>query len=62
MLRRFQPVIVINERRTSRKVPTILVRFESNLNFLYRFAKNTQIQNFIKARPIGADFHADRQT
>ena len=31
------------------------------MNFLDRFSKNTQIPNFIKIRPVGAElFHADR--
>jgi hypothetical protein len=30
------------------------------LNFLDRYSKNNQIPNFIKIRPVGADwFHAD---
>jgi len=32
------------------------------LNFLDGFSKNTEISNFTKIRPVGADFHADGQT
>jgi hypothetical protein len=45
------------------KVPFIIVRFWCNLNFLSRFSKNSQIPNFMKIRPVGAElFHADRRT
>jgi hypothetical protein len=33
------------------------------VNFLYRFSKNSQIPNFIKIRPVRADFfNAEGQT
>ena len=48
---------------SSCKVRVILVRFKWHLNFLDRFSKNTQISNFIKIRPVGAELiHADGQT
>jgi len=47
ILRRIQHDIVINVHRTSCKGPIILVRVSSNLNFLNRFLKNTEIPNFI---------------
>jgi hypothetical protein len=41
----------------------IVVRFESNANFLNRFLKNTQISNLVRIRPVGSMlFHADGQT
>jgi hypothetical protein len=34
-----------------------------NFNFQGIFSKNTQISNFMKIRPVGAElFHADRRT
>ena len=39
-------------------VPIILVRFEWNLYFMDRFLKNSQIQNFMKIRRIGADLNS----
>jgi hypothetical protein len=33
---------IINSHRSSRKLPNIFVRFQSNLNFIYRLSKNPQ--------------------
>jgi hypothetical protein len=34
--------------------------FKGNFDFLDRFSKNTQILNFMKIRPLGAElFHSD---
>ena len=44
------------------KVPIILDGL-IKLKFLYSFSKSTQISNFMKGRPVGAElFHADRRT
>jgi hypothetical protein len=54
ILRRTQPDTLIKVYWYTCKVPVSLVRFQWNLNFLYRFSKNTQISNFTKIRPLGA--------
>ena len=42
------------------KVPVIFVRFQRILNFLGRYSRSTQISNFMKIRPVGAElFYAD---
>jgi hypothetical protein len=45
---------------------SILSKFtvlQQKLNFFNRFSKNTQLQNFKKICPVGAELlHADRQT
>jgi hypothetical protein len=62
ILRRIQRVI-INVRMSSCKLTVTLVGFSSNLNFLDRFSRNSQISNLIKIRPVGTDlFQAVRQT
>ena len=54
---------VINVHGSSRKVHVILVRFQSHLDFLDRFSKNTQIRIFMKVRPVGAElFHVYGRT
>ena len=54
---------VMNINRYLNKVPVILVIFAWNLGFLNRFSKNSQMWNFIKSRPLGAEFfHADTDT
>ena len=40
-----------------------LFEYFNETNFLDWFSKNTQISNFIKIRPVGAElFHTDGQT
>jgi hypothetical protein len=54
---------VINVYWSVCKVPVILVRFFLNRNFHDRLSKDTQIINFTKIRPVGAElFHADGRT
>jgi len=62
MLRRTERDVIKNVYWSSCKVPVILVRFHWSLNFVDKFAKNNPISNFIKIRPVGAEFHADGQT
>ena len=54
---------ITNSHRALREVLDIIVRVEWNSNFLGIFWKNTQISNFVKIRPVGAElFHADGRT
>jgi hypothetical protein len=47
---------------SSCEVPLILVRVWWNLNFLDRFSQKTQISNFMKICPVGAElFHVEGQ-
>jgi hypothetical protein len=48
--------------RSSCKVLVIVVRFEQNLGFRDVFEKNTEIPNFMKLRPVAAEFCADGRT
>ena len=42
------------------RVQVILVRLYRNFGFLDTFSKNTQVSNFMKIRPLGAElFHSD---
>ena len=63
ILRRSQQDIIIYLHRFSRKALGIPVRFYLNLYSLDKLSKITQISNFIKIHPVGAElFHADTQT
>jgi len=45
------------------KCPLLLSDFNETVIFMGRFSKNTEIQNFIIIRPVGAElFRASRQT
>jgi hypothetical protein len=59
--RRIQRDIVIY--MSSVKALVVLFRLQRNFEFCRRVSKNTQIQNFVKIRPVGAElFHADGHT
>jgi hypothetical protein len=62
ILRRNKQDIIINVHRYSCTVCATLVRFYGNFNFLDRFSKNTQIQNFMEICQMEAElFHKDKQ-
>ena len=62
IVRRIQRDIVINEKMYSCKVPVIFIGFQWNLNFLNRLSKKSEISNFFKIRPMGAElFHTNGQ-
>jgi hypothetical protein len=64
ILRKSQRDINTNvHNRSSRKALGIPVRFYLNLYSLDKLSKNTQMLNFIKIHPVGAElFHAETQT
>jgi len=54
--------MIKNLYRSSYKVPAFLSDFNETC-FLDSVSKNTQMSNFVKIRPVGAElFHADRRT
>jgi hypothetical protein len=55
ILRRIQRDIIIHVHISSGKAPVTFVRFERNLEVLNRFSENTQMSNFMKIRPVGAE-------
>ena len=54
ILEEMNVMLFINVHRSSCKLSVILVRLQSNLNFLDRFSKNTEVSNFMKSLPMGA--------
>ena len=63
ILRKIRRDIATNVKKSSCKVPVILVGFELNLNFLDRFSNKAKMLNFIKIRPVGAELlYVDGQT
>ena len=55
ILRRTERDIITQVHRSSCKVPVVILRPPSNLNFLDIFSKNPQVSNAMKIRPLGAD-------
>jgi len=54
---------IINLRTSPCKVPVVLLRLQSNLNFHDRILKNPEISNFMKIHPVWAEslLHVNRQ-
>ena len=45
------------------KYPLVLSDFNKTGIFLHRFSNNTQLSNFMKIRPVGAElYHAEGRT
>jgi len=62
ILNRTEQDMIKNVHWSSCKVPVILFRFKWNLNFFYKFSKNTQVPNFKKIDSVEAElFRADRR-
>jgi len=47
---------------SSCNVRNIRIRFQLIFNFLDRFSKNNHTSNFMKIRPVGAEFFAEGRT
>jgi len=63
ILSRVQRDIVIVYIGLHVKYPLFLSELFCNWDFLVRFIKNTQIQNLVKIRQVGAElFHEDGET
>ena len=62
ILTRIKRDIIINVRRSSNKVPDIIVKSLGTLNFLDRFSKNSQITNSWKSSSKSRVVHADERT
>ena len=61
ILRRTERGMIKNLHWSSCEVPVIIVWFKWKLNFLDRFAKNTQILIVVKISQVGVEFfHEDR--
>ena len=62
VLRRIQRDIITNVRKSSFKVPVILVSINETWIFLDKFSKNFHTKNLIQIRPVGAElFDGDEQ-
>ena len=63
ILRRIQRYVRKSSCTSKLPVPVILVRLQSNMNFLDRLSKNSQMSNFMRIHPVGAElFHKARCT
>jgi hypothetical protein len=63
ILREIKQDMIINTHSFSCKLSVILVGFQQNLNFDNLFSKNSEMENLLRARPVGVElFHADGRT
>ena len=61
--KKFQTVYLFKGHAVTQLVEAGFVRFQLKIEFCRLFSSNTQIPNFMKIRPVGAElFHAYRRT
>ena len=61
--KKFQTVYLFKGHAVTQLVEAGFVRFQLKIEFCRLFSSNTQIPNFMKIRPVGAElFHTDGQT
>jgi hypothetical protein len=57
----FKDILLEMSKRLHVEYQLLTFDFNKTLIFLTDFRKKPQISSFIKIRPVGSEFHADRQ-